>query len=413
MAPEMRMIMQNKIPDIDLIDLDSTDLAALDSVDTGTGNADTGSENADLQSTDNMNIDNNDANDTDTEDADNQDTDTKDADAGDKPRKIKFRLNTHIVLIAIIVLTVAVIVIKFSNWGQFIDPSTNSGDSDDYQAENYDSILPLTDESGDLIAPDLSDGLSIAVFGNTPFADDRDSKEGLAGLLADMADATVYNFSIGGSYLASTQAHPYTDVNPWDALTFYWMAYLTTDIEVDDYVGQALDVMGDSAPPELAEVHSLYSTVDFDTVDIIVVMYDATDYLMGHSIYNPDNPTDIQTFLGNLTAGLELLQKNHPNTRIIVMSPPYAYSADKDENGNYISSDIVKYNSNALSEFAVQEAYICSLMQISFVDNIYNTFNENNARDYLTDNLHLNAAGRRRIAERLVDAINYYNSFYE
>ena len=52
-------------------------------------------------------------------------------------------------------------------------------------------------------------------------------------------------------------------------------------------------------------------------------------------------------------------------------------------------------------------------MQISFVDNIYNTFNENNARDYLTDNLHLNAAGRRRIAERLVEAINYYNSFYE
>ena len=408
--------MQNKIPDIDLIDLDSTDLAALDSVDTGTGNADTGSENAGSENADNKNTDNSATDNNDTEDVGTQDTDmeeAKESDAGDKPRKMKFRLNTHIVLIAIIVLTVAVIVIKFSNWGQFIDPSTNSGDSDDYQAENYDSILPLTDESGNLIAPDLSDGLSIAVFGNTPFADDRDSKEGLAGLLADMADATVYNFSIDGSYLASTQAHPYTDVNPWDALTFYWMAYLTTDIEVDDYVGQALDVMGDSAPPELAGVHSLYSTVDFDTVDIIVVMYDATDYLMGHSIYNPDNPTDIQTFLGNLTAGLELLQKNHPNTRIIVMSPPYAYSADKDENGNYISSDIVKYNGSALSEFAVQEAYICNLMQISFVDNIYNTFNENNARDYLTDNLHLNAAGRRRIAERLVEAINYYNSFYE
>lgn len=385
------MIMHNKIPDIDLIDLDSADLSALDSEDSG----------------------NTDSKKNSMEDNGEEENATDAADAGNTPRKIKFRLNMHIVLIAVVVVTVAFIVFKFSNWGQFIDPNTSLWNSDDYQAENYDNILPLTDASGNLIAPDLSDGLSIAVFGNTPFADDRDSREGLAGLLADMTGATVYNFSIGGSYLASTQVHPYTDVNPWDALTFYWMACLTTDMEVDDYIGQALNVMGDSAPPGLAEVHSLYSTVDFDTIDIIVVMYDATDYLMGHSMYNPDNPTDIQTFTGNLTAGLETLQNNHPNTRIIVMSPPYAFSADKDENGNYISSDIVKYSGNALSEYAVQEAYLCEQMQISFVDNIYGTFNENNAHDYLTDNLHLNAEGRRKTVEHLVDAINYYNSFYE
>ena len=378
--------MQNKIPDIDLIDLDNNDLSALDSED----------------------IEKNDI-----EDVDDEADDTDASDAGDAPRRFKFRLNTHIVLLAVVVITVGIIIFKFSNWGQFIDPSTNSGEADDYQAENYDSILPLTDEAGNLIAPDLTDGLSIAVFGNSPFADDRDSGEGLASMLADMAGATVYNFSIGGSYLASTQAHPYTDVNPWDAFTLYWMALLTTDLEVDDYVGQALNVMGDSAPPELAEVHSLFSTVDFDTLDIIVVMYDAADYLMGHSMYNSDNPTDIQTFTGNLTAGLELLQQYHPNTRIIVMSPSYAFSADKDENGSYISSDIVKYGGSALSEFAIQEAYICGQLQISFVDNIYGTFNENNARDYLTDNVHLNSDGRRKVAEHLVYAINYYNSFYE
>lgn len=378
--------MQNKIPDIDLIDLDNNDLSALDSED----------------------IEKNDI-----EDVDDEADDTDASDAGDAPRRFKFRLNTHIVLLAVVVITVGIIIFKFSNWGQFIDPSTNSGEADDYQAENYDSILPLTDEAGNLIAPDLTDGLSIAVFGNSPFADDRDSSEGLASMLADMAGATVYNFSIGGSYLASTQAHPYTDVNPWDAFTLYWMALLTTDLEVDDYVGQALNVMGDSAPPELAEVHSLFSTVDFDTLDIIVVMYDAADYLMGHSMYNSDNPTDIQTFTGNLTAGLELLQQYHPNTRIIVMSPSYAFSADKDENGSYISSDIVKYGGSALSEFAIQEAYICGQLQISFVDNIYGTFNENNARDYLTDNVHLNLDGRRKVAEHLVYAINYYNSFYE
>lgn len=378
--------MQNKIPDIDLIDLDSADLSDLVNEDIEKNNIEASDDEAD-------------------------DIDT--SDAGDAPRRFRFRLNTHIVLLAVVVITVGTIIFKFSNWGQFIDPSTNSGNPDDYQAENYDNILPLTDKSGNLIAPDLSDGLSIAVFGNSPFADDRGSSDNLASMLAEMTGATVYNFSIGGSYLASTQAHPYTDVNPWDAFTFYWMAFLSTDIEVDDYVGQALNVLGDSAPSEIAEVHSLYSTVDFDKIDIIVVMYDAADYLMGHSMYNSDNPTDIQTFTGNLTAGLEMMQQYHPNTRIIVMSPPYAFSSERDENGNYVSSDIVKYNGSALSEFAIQEAYICGQMQITFVDNIYGTFNENNASDYLTDNLHLNAEGRRKVAEHLAEAINYYNSFYE
>lgn len=383
--------MQNKIPDIDLIDLDNTDLSALDNED----------------------LDNEDIEKNNIEDADDEADDTDASEAGDTPRRFRFRLNTHIVLLAVVVITVGIIIFKFANWGQFIDPSTNSGQADDYQAENYDSILPLTDESSNLIAPDLSDGLSIAVFGNSPFADDRDSSDGLASILADMAGATVYNFSIDGSYLASTQAHPYPDVNPWDVFTLYWMALLTTDLEVDDYMGQALTVLGDTAPPELAEVYSLYSTVDFDAIDIIVVMYDAADYLMGHPIYNSDNPTDIQTFTGNLNASLDLLQQYHPNTRIIVMSPSYAFSADKDENGNYISSDIVRYGGNVLSEFAVQEAYVCGQMQVSFVDNIYGTFDENNAHNYLTDNVHLNSEGRRKIAERLVHAINYYNSFYE
>lgn len=341
-------------------------------------------------------------------------TDTEGSTEASSPRP-KFRINIHMVMIAVILVTILVIVIKFSNWGQFIDPETNAGNGDntDYDIETMDSILPLTDEAGNLIAPDLTDGLSIAVFGNTPFSDDRDSEEGLAAMLAEMADATVYNFSIGNSYLASTQAHPYVEVNPWDAFTFYWLAILTTDIGVNDYVADALNYMGESAPPEIAEVHSLFSAVDFDTIDIFVILYDATDYLMGHTISNPDNPTDIQSFIGNLTAGINLLQEAHPNARIIVMSPPYAFSAEQDENGSYISSGITRYGGNVLPGYASQQSTTCDLLQVSFVDNIYGTFNEDVAAEYLTDNLHLNAAGRQKIAERLVSAITYFDSFYQ
>lgn len=331
------------------------------------------------------------------------------------PEKRGFRLNLHIVLIAVILLTVSVIYIRFSNWGQFVDPSTNLGDSEteDDTEETLDSILPLTDADGVMIAPDLSDGLSIAVFGNAPFADDRDSGDSLAAMVAELSDATVYNFSIGGSSLACTQPFINTELNPWDAFNFYWMALLTSDMEVDDYFDSAISVLGESAPQELSEVHALYSGVDFDAIDIFVILYDAADYLAGIPVSNSDNPTDIQTFAGNLRAGIEVLKSEHPNARIIVMSAPYAFSAEQDENGNYISSDTVLYGENALSAYVSREAAVCSQQQVSFVDNLYGTFSEGDAAEYLTDNRHLNTEGRRKLAERLVRAITYFDSYYE
>ena len=45
---------------------------------------------------------------------------------------------------------------------------------------------------------------------------------------------------------------------------------------------------------------------------------------------------------------------------------------------------------------------------VTFVDNLYGTINEDNAEDYLTDHLHLNQEGRKKVAERFVYALNYF-----
>ena len=224
-----------------------------------------------------------------------------------------------------------------------------------------------------------------------------------------MTGANVYNCSISGSYLASEQPHPYTDVQPLDAFTFYWLALMTTDIEVGNYYEDAMDALGENAPPEAAEVRQTLSTLDFDSVDVIAIMYDATDYLLGHQVYNSSNATDIQTFTGNLEAGIAVLQEAHPNTRIIVMSPAYAFSDQLDENGDYISSDIVRYDQDVLSTYMILECQSCVSRRVSFVDNLYVTITEDNAKDYLTDNLHLNVAGRNEVAKRFVYALNFYN----
>ncbi len=114
-----------------------------------------------------------------------------------------------------------------------------------------------------------------------------------------------------------------------------------------------------------------------------------------------------------MKVGLEILKQQHPNTRIIVMSPAYAFSDQLDENGDYISSDIVRYGEDVLSTYVIKASESAAALQVSYVDNFYVTFNEDNAADYLSDHAHLNSAGRKKVIDRLLYALNYYNVLLE
>ena len=47
------------------------------------------------------------------------------------------------------------------------------------------------------------------------------------------------------------------------------------------------------------------------------------------------------------------------------------------------------------------------------MDNLYGTITEDQAPDYLSDHLHLNPAGRKKVAERFVNALNYFSHMVE
>lgn len=383
------------IPDIEIIDLEAV----------------TEIRDADAADTDAVGLDNTELTGRDKTYPDDPDTDNRNL---QPPHRKKLPINIHIVLLAVVLLTFGYIFYKYINFGQIVDPNENSTEPDNYVAESYDNILALTDGEDNIIAPNLEDGLSIVIFGNGPFAEDRDSEDGLAGLLAKTTGATVYNCAIKDSRLASTvPGNPDMSVNPWDAFNFYWMCVYSTGMKVIDFYGQALEALGADAPPEAAEVRETLSTLDFDTVDVIVIMYDASDYFAGSPACPTDDSPAIQSFAGNLEAGLKILQEYHPNTRIIVMSPTYAFSDQLDENGSYISSDIVRYGQDILSTYVSKAAESSSVAQVTFVDNFYVTFNEDTAQDYLSDNMHLNSEGRKKVIERLDYALHYYDAFYE
>ena len=324
------------------------------------------------------------------------------------PAGIRRFLNVHVFFALTMIIVIGLVAYRFTHWGQRVSQSDIFKDGQGSYDDSWDSILPLTDENGQMVITDAS---NIVLFGNAPFADDRDSSDSLANLIAKETGANVYNCSISGSYLAAQELNFDPTVAAMDAYCLYWLVSLATGAPIDNYYVQAAEQLGDKTPADAEEVINTLKTLDFNTIDTVAIMYDATDYLLGNPMYNDDNPTDPTQFTGNLEASLDILQSLYPQIRIIVMSPTYAYAVD--ENGDYVSSDMYIYNNrDVLSTYVIKECYSANLHSVSFMDNLYGSITEDNAKEYLTDNLHLNVKGRKLIAKRFEYFLNYYAKDY-
>lgn len=337
-----------------------------------------------------------------------EEKDYPEEDEAPAPAGIRRFLNVHVFFALAMIIVIGLVAYRFTHWGQRVSQSDIFKDGQGSYDDSWDSILPLTDENGQMVITDAS---NIVLFGNAPFADDRDSSDSLANLIAKETGANVYNCSISGSYLAAQELNFDPTVAAMDAYCLYWLVSLATGAPIDNYYVQAAEQLGDKTPADAEEVINTLKTLDFNTIDTVAIMYDATDYLLGNPMYNDDNPTDPTQFTGNLEASLDVLQSLYPQIRIIVMSPTYAYAVD--ENGDYVSSDMYIYNNrDVLSTYVIKECYSANLHSVSFMDNLYGSITEDNAKEYLTDNLHLNVKGRKLIAKRFEYFLNYYAKDY-
>lgn len=386
-SPEQQSRSLHDIPDIEIIDLENDgDVAFGDSTE------------------DNIAESNNSTEDFDDDSFDEDFTKIKPTKKG-----LRSFLNVHVLFFVAIIGIVALICFRFQNWGVEVDLDEIFKDGQGTYDNTMDSILPLMDDMGQIVERDIGTPVILA-FGNAPFADDRDSEDNLCNLIAEKTGATVYNCSVSGSYLAAKEYVYSADLAPMDAYCFYWLATLAIGGDVDSYYENTAAAMGDSLPPEAPEVYETIKNLDLNEVDIITIMYDATDYLMGHPMYNDENTTDPTQFTGNLEAGIELIQSTYPHIRFIVMSPTYAYAID--ENGDYVSSDMYTYGQDVLSTYSIMMTASCLRHSVSFIDHLYGTITEDNAADYLIDNIHLNVEGRKLVADRFEYFLNYYEKGY-
>ena len=313
-------------------------------------------------------------------------------------------LNIHVLFAASVILIIAGIFWSVSHWGIRIDLDEIFKDGPGEYSDTFDSILPLLTD----VENPADDGITtIVCFGNAPFADDRDSEDNLANIIAKQANATVYNCAISGSYLASKLVFYNVEEAPIDAYNFYWLTHLAVGSPIEHFFTDTAKALGPDTPKEADEVLEILTTLDFNTVDVIAIMYDASDYLAGSAMYDDADHTNITCFTGNMEAGIELIKDVYPHIRIIVMSPTYAYALD--DNGDYLSSDIVTYGWDVLPTYVIKQSDSASYQGVTFIDNLYGTINADNAPEYLTDHIHLNVEGRKKVAQRFVDALTYFD----
>lgn len=315
--------------------------------------------------------------------------------------KIVRKINFHVVFLGLILIVAITIGVRLHSWNTNTKDLGNIEDTGEFDRETLDNLVPYTYDAD----PKDPEDMVIACFGNAPFADNMGQKDNLANIIAEKTGATVYNFAFPNSYLSS-RTNSITDANN-DLFSLYWLTTIfavDNDIIVDYYLDAA-----PNTPTETKATLSLLQNLDFNTVDVITIMYDGSDYLAGRGMYDPNDCTNIHHFGGALEASIELIHEKFPHIQVIVMSPPYAYALNED--GTYADSTITTFGEGPLASYIQYESNVCYKMFASFVDTFYGSLSELDSKEVLVDNIHLSTEGRQRAAEEFMEAYNYFLKF--
>lgn len=318
----------------------------------------------------------------------------------EKWKELFSKINIHFVFLGAMLLIVLIIGLRLNSWNNRAHTlESENPNSSDFDTETLDNLVPYTYDA----APKNPEDMIIACFGNAPFADDADESTNLASLIAKKTGATVYNFAFEGSYLSCKEAILDTASN--DLFSLYW---LTTIFAADnDTIVNACFSQREDMDIERKAKLSLLQNLDFNTVDVIAIMYDGSDYLDERGMYNRDDSTNICHFGGALEASIDLIKEKFPHIQVIVLSPTYAYGLEED--GTLVDSTLKTYGDEGpLASYVQYQSDVCYKTFTTFLDTFYGSVNYYTAEDLLEDHIHLSPEARELVAEQFMDGFNYY-----
>ena len=311
-------------------------------------------------------------------------------------------LNLHIIILIMIVAIGVFAVVRLLIWNagtkQEVD-TTQSATAFDVEVQD----VIVAQDPADLAGRE-DDGVTTILFlGDDPISDDTGEK-GIAGQVKTYAESSTASVEVISAGFPSSRVaciNALYDVSDVDDV--FNMYYVANAINLNDYTAleNAAALHTDSST--WSDSVSTLENVDFDKVDIIAFMYDASDYFTESPVMNNNNDDDIQTYTGSMKRALELINEKYPYIRLVFLSPTYAEYGDDD--GNYHSGDTYALGNGSLPTYWAKGIDICTATGSSFIDNYYGSINETNYKKYLTDTVHLNEAGRALVAHHFVTKI--------
>ena len=309
----------------------------------------------------------------------------------------RFHVNLNLILLAAIVLVLGFSAYRLYRWNKgtvdyHYDPNEQTTDFD---VEVMDNLIPL--------APDKREGYvddgvtTILCLGDDPFSLEL-GENGLAQQIAKKTGATVYN----GSFTGTTMAAQFASYNDGYILDAFSFSYVAKSLASGDF-----ELMKTAASysydENFAKTAQMLSELDLNSVDMICVMYDGSDYINKRPCDDPNALYAEITYTGALRSGVKAIQEAYPHIRIVVMSHTFCHSID--ENGNFQNGDRTDLGHGTLSHYLQKELDATMDVSVSFIDNFYGSINEDNYLDYMTDYIHFNDAGRELLAQRFADCL--------
>ncbi|MGN0330894.1 MAG: SGNH/GDSL hydrolase family protein [Kineothrix sp.] len=306
-------------------------------------------------------------------------------------------LNWHLILLAAILAIAAVAAVKLAIWNMGTKSEYDPNNlAEGFDVEALDTIIPLSQSK---LEGHTDDGVTtILCLGNNPLTDETGSS-GFTAHLAAKTGATVYNggfpeSTVGARYSVYNESYPRDNFN---------LPYVAESIASGDF-SRLENAASQEQDAKYLEAVETLKGIDYSKVDVIAIVYDAADYLALIPSDNPNDPYELSTYTGGLRNAIEDIQQAYPYIRIIVMSHTFAQNID--ENGSYQNGGSTDLGNGALPHYLLKEIDVSISCGVSIIDNFYGTVNEDNYQEYMTDNIHLNDAGRELMAERLAEVIN-------
>ena len=223
------------------------------------------------------------------------------------------------------------------------------------------------------------------------------SDDGVCSQIGKLTGATVINAGFGGSTIAL--GAPEGEGDTMDKFSFYNCAKAITQDNTQEVLDAAW-TLGDSTLQQNAQA---LCDLDMNTVDTLVIYYDASDYIKLRPGMNPGDKMDPMTYMGALDSGIHMIQEKYPFIRIVCMSFTFCYAYDSD--GLLKNGDRVDFGNGKLTTYLQHMIDTCGETGVSFVDNYYGTIDEGNSAENLLDNIHVNKGANKHIAAHFAEVI--------